>query len=89
MINKEQHFTHLTLQGKRPATIDGYNRVLHHITHHLNKSPDTLATEDLKRYFSQLLKTHSYDSVRIDRNGLRKLWVSYVSIRVMALTRNN
>ncbi|WP_412760276.1 hypothetical protein [Photobacterium carnosum] len=30
----EQHVTHLTLQGKRPPTIDGYSRALRHITHH-------------------------------------------------------
>ncbi len=52
----EQHVTHLTLQGKRPATIDGYSRALRRITHHLDKSPDTLTTDDLKRYFAQLIK---------------------------------
>ncbi len=66
------------MQGKRPATIDGYSRALRRITHHLDKSPDTLTTDDLKRYFAQLIKTHSWSTVRIDRNGLRKLWVSYV-----------
>ncbi|MCD9532957.1 hypothetical protein GLP27_05115 [Photobacterium carnosum] len=45
----------------------------------MNKSPDTLTTDDLKRYFAQLIKNHSWSTVRIDRNGLRKLWVSYVS----------
>ncbi|MCD9519647.1 tyrosine-type recombinase/integrase [Photobacterium phosphoreum] len=63
----EQHVTHLNLQGKRPATIDGYSRALRRITHHLDKSPDTLTTDDLKRYFAQLIKT----PVRIDRNGLQ------------------
>ncbi|MCP4954468.1 MAG: tyrosine-type recombinase/integrase [Photobacterium aquimaris] len=67
----EQHVTHLTLQGKRPATIDGYSRALRRITHHLDKSPDTLTTNDLKRYFAQLIKTHSWSTVRIDRNGLQ------------------
>ncbi|PSU30716.1 hypothetical protein CTM88_03680 [Photobacterium aquimaris] len=33
---------------------------------------------DLKQYFAQLIKTHSWSTVRIDRNRLRKLWVSYV-----------
>ncbi|SMY33698.1 hypothetical protein PMAL9190_01157 [Photobacterium malacitanum] len=74
----EQYVTHLTLQGKRPATIDGYSRALRRITHHLDKSPDTLTTDDLKRYFAQLIKTHSWNTVRIDRNRLRKLWVFYV-----------
>lgn len=67
----EQHVTHLTLQGKRPATIDRYSSALRRITHHLDKSPDTLTTDDLKRYFAQLIKTHSWSTVRIDRNGLQ------------------
>uniref|UniRef100_UPI00387E6425 transposase n=1 Tax=Photobacterium leiognathi TaxID=553611 RepID=UPI00387E6425 len=50
----EQHLIHLTLQGKRPATIDAYSRALRRITHQLDKSPDTLTTDDLKRYFTQL-----------------------------------
>jgi len=28
----EQHFTNLTLQGKRPATIDAYSRAVRHIS---------------------------------------------------------
>ena len=74
-----QHVTHLILQGKRPATIDSYSRALRRITHHLDKSPDTLTTNDLKRYLAQLIKTHSWSTVRINRNGLRKLWLSYLS----------
>ena len=30
----EQHVTHLILQGKCPATIDGYSHTLRRITHH-------------------------------------------------------
>ncbi|MCD9490510.1 hypothetical protein GLP30_05865 [Photobacterium phosphoreum] len=67
----EQHVTHLTLQDKRPATIDGYSRALRRITHHLDKSPNTLTTDDLKRYFAQRIKTHLWSTVRIDRNGLQ------------------
>ncbi len=66
-----QHLIHLTLQGKRPATIDAYTRALRRITHQLDKSPDTLTTDDLKRYFTQLIKTHSWSTVKIDRNGLQ------------------
>nr|WP_279143377.1 phage integrase N-terminal SAM-like domain-containing protein [Photobacterium phosphoreum] len=58
--------------------MDGYNRALRRITHHLDKSPDTLTTEGLKRYFAQRIKTHSWNTVRINRDGLRKLWVSYI-----------
>ncbi len=41
------------------------------ITHQLDKSPDTLTTGDLKRYFTPLFKTHSWSTVKIDRNGLQ------------------
>ncbi|PSW31362.1 hypothetical protein C9J21_17125 [Photobacterium phosphoreum] len=32
----------------------------------MNKSPDTLTTDNLKRYFAQLIKTHLWSTVRID-----------------------
>ncbi|WP_425260230.1 phage integrase N-terminal SAM-like domain-containing protein [Photobacterium leiognathi] len=56
----EQHLTHLTLQGKRSATIDAYSRVLRRITHQLDKLPDTLTNDDLKRYFTERIKRHSW-----------------------------
>ena len=44
----EQHLTNLTLQGKRPATIDAYSR----IAAYFDCYPDNLTTDDLKRYFA-------------------------------------
>ncbi|WP_439794458.1 phage integrase N-terminal SAM-like domain-containing protein [Photobacterium leiognathi] len=48
------------MQGKRSATINAYSRALRRIPHQLDKSPDTLTTDDLKRYFTQRIKTHSW-----------------------------
>lgn len=59
------------MQGKRPATIDAYSRALRRIIHQLDKSPDTLTTDDLKRYFTQRIKTHSWSTVKVDRNDLQ------------------
>lgn len=59
------------MQGKRPATIDAYSRALRRITHQLDKSPDTLTTDDLKRYFTQRIKTHSWSTVKVDCNDLQ------------------
>ena len=67
----EQHVTNLTLQGKRPATIDGYARALRRIIAFFDRCPDKLTTDDLKRYFASLIKTHSWSTVKIDRNGLQ------------------
>jgi len=47
----EQYFTNLTLQGKRPATIDAYSRAVRRIAAYFDHCPDNLTTDDLKRYF--------------------------------------
>jgi integrase/recombinase XerD len=67
----EQHLTNLRLQGKRPSTIDGYSRAVRRLTAFFDKSPDNLSIEDLKQYFSSLIQTHSWSTVKIDRNGLQ------------------
>ncbi len=67
----QQHLTALKLQGKRPATIDAYSRALRRITTTLDKCPDSVTHDDLKNHFSELIKTHSWSTVKIDRNGLQ------------------
>ncbi|UML92562.1 site-specific integrase [Shewanella xiamenensis] len=66
----EQHLTNLTLQGKRPATIDAYSRAIRRIAAYFDCCPDTLTTDDLKRYFADLIASHSWSTVKLDRNGL-------------------
>lgn len=66
-----QHITNLKLQGKRPATIDAYARAVRRITEYFDRSPDTLSTQDLKQYFNALIQTHSWSTVKLDRNGLQ------------------
>ena len=67
----QQHLTNLTLQGMRPATIDAYSRAVRRITHFFDQSPDTLTKADLKVYFAQLIETHSWSTIKLDRNGLQ------------------
>jgi site-specific recombinase XerD len=67
----EQHLTNLTLQGKRPATIDAYSRAVRRIAAFFDCCPDHLTTDDLKRYFAQLIASHSWSTVKLDRNGLQ------------------
>jgi integrase/recombinase XerD len=54
----KQHLTNLTLQGKRPATIDAYSRAIRRISAYFDCCPDNLSTDDLKRYFADLIATH-------------------------------
>lgn len=67
----KQHLTNLTLQGKRPATIDAYSRAVRRISSFFDRTPDTLTKADLKYYFAHLVKTHSWSIIKLDRNGLQ------------------
>ncbi len=67
----EQHLTNLRLQGKRPSPIDAYARAVRRITEYFDQTPDTLTTTQLKQYFNSLIQTHSWSTVKLDRNGLQ------------------
>ena len=67
----EQHLINLSLQDKCPSTIDAYARAVRRITLFFDKSPDTLTTYDLKQYFNSLIQTHSWSTIKLDRNGLQ------------------
>ncbi len=67
----QQHLNNLTLQGKRPATIDAYARAVRRITAFFDCPPDNLTQAQLKTYFVNLIDTHSWSTVKLDRNGLQ------------------
>jgi len=67
----EQHLINLRLQGKRPSTIDAYSRAVRRITQYFDQVPDTLTTAHLKQYFNSLIQTHSWSTIKLDRNGLQ------------------
>jgi integrase/recombinase XerD len=41
------------------------------ITQYFDKTPDTLSIQDLKLYFNALIQSHSWSTVKLDRNGLQ------------------
>ncbi len=67
----EQHLINLSLQDKRPSTIDAYARAVRRITQYFDQAPDTLTTAHLKQYFNNLIQTHSWSTIKLDRNGLQ------------------
>jgi integrase/recombinase XerD len=64
----------LKLQGKRPKTIDSYSRALRRLVGYFDRYPEDLSQEDLKLYFSDLVESHSWSTVKVDRWGLRLFW---------------
>ena len=67
----QQHLTHLKLQGKRPKTISAYSLAVRRITKFFDRCPDTLTIDDLRHYFSQLIGTVSWSTIKLDRCGLQ------------------
>ena len=67
----QRHVNELTLQGKSPKTIEMYSRSLRRLSEYFDVCPDQLTTEQLKQYFLALVHSHSWSSVKIDRNAFQ------------------
>jgi len=68
------HLKLLKLQGKSDKTIDAYSRSVRRIQKHFDCCPDLLTVEQLENYFAQLIDTHSWSTVKLDRLGLMFFW---------------
>ena len=67
----QQHLKHLKLKGLRPKTIDAYARAIRRIGQHFNHQIDTLSEGQLRDYFTDLLTSHSWSTVKLDLYGLK------------------
>ena len=67
----QQHINALHRQGKAASTIDVYSRAVRRITEFFDRCPDTLTIDHLKTYFTSLVHSHSWGTVKVDRNGLQ------------------
>ena len=70
----QRHLRSLKLQGKSQKTIDAYARAVRRISEHFDCCPDQLTLEQREQYFADLVKSHSWSTVKIDRNGLQFFW---------------
>ena len=78
----QSHLQHLKLQGLQPKTIEAYSRGIRRMGAYFDLQIDALSPEQLTGYFSSLLSTHSWSSVKLDLYGykfytehvLRKPW---------------
>lgn len=66
-----KHLSALRRQGKAESTIDIYARAVRRVTEYWNKCPDTLTLNQLETYFNDLVQSHSWSTVKVDRNGLQ------------------
>jgi integrase len=70
----EQHLRGLKLHGYSNSTIDVYSRAVRRLSDHYDCVPDQLSVEQLEVYFAALVDSHSWATVRVDRNGLQFFW---------------
>jgi integrase len=70
----QRHLRLLKLQGKSQKTIDAYSRAVRRISEHFDCCPDQLSLEQREKYFSKLVESHSWSTVKVDRNGLQFFW---------------
>ncbi|NMQ07915.1 integrase [Candidatus Accumulibacter phosphatis] len=69
--NYQQHLKHLTLQGLQPKTIEAYARAIRRAGAYFHHRIDELTEEQLLDYFTQLVSSHSWSSVKLDLYGLK------------------
>lgn len=67
----QRHLRALKLQGLSESTIDVYARAVRRIAYYYDCCPDRLTTEQLQVYFASLIESHSWSTVKVDRNGLQ------------------
>ena len=70
----QRHLRLLKLQGKSKKTIDAYARAVRRIREHFDCCPDQLTLEQREQYFADLVESHSWSTVKVDRNGLQFYW---------------
>ena len=80
----EAHLKHLLLKGMQPKTIDAYARAIHRIGKRFDQRIDDLTEAQLMQYFTELVSSHAWSTVKLDLYGLkfytahvlRKPWVA-------------
>ena len=73
----QTHLKHLKLKGLQPKTIEAYSRAMRRIGAYFNHQLNDLSEPQLTDYFSDLLESHSWSSVKLDLYGL-KFFYTYV-----------
>jgi integrase/recombinase XerD len=56
------------------CTIDSNGRAERRVAAYYACCPDQLTTEQLQGYFFQLVDSHSWSTLKVDRNGLQFFW---------------
>ena len=67
----QTHLKHLKLKGLQPKTIEAYARAIRRIGDYFDHQIDTLSEQQLTDYFTDLVASHSWSTVKLDLYGLK------------------
>ena len=67
----DSHLKHHKLQGLQPKTIDAYSRAIRRMGEYFGYALDELSPEQLTNYFSDLLGTHTWSTLKLDLYGFK------------------
>ena len=65
------HLQHLKLKGLQPKTIEAYSRAIRRIGERFDHQIDNLSEQQLVDYFTELVASHSWSTVKLDLYGLK------------------
>jgi len=69
--NYESHLQHLKLKGMQPKTIEAYARAIRRVGERFDQQIDALSEQQLMDYFTELVASHSWSTVKLDLYGLK------------------
>jgi len=67
----QTHLKHLKLKGLQPKTIEAYARTIRRIGDYFDHQIDSLSEQQLADYFTGLVASHSWSTVKLDLYGLK------------------
>ena len=73
----QTHLKHLKLKGLQPKTIEAYSRAIRRVGERFDHRIDSLSEAQLTDYFTDLVASHSWSTVKLDLYGL-KFYYAYV-----------
>lgn len=80
--NYQTHLKRLALNGMRPKTIEAYAHGVRRAGAYFDYQIDALSEAQLTEYFSDLLSTHSWSTLKHDLYGL-KFYYANLGLRLI------
>ena len=69
--NYALHLQHLKLKGLQPKTIEAYSRAIRRLGVRFDHRIEALTEQQLTDYFTELVASHSWSTVKLDLYGLK------------------